>query len=113
MRGLVFRWLIIVLAVFAAALLFPDRIVYRDWQAVAVFAAILGLLNTFLRPVLSVLTLPLSCLTFGLFAIVVNGFVFWLVTQVYAGVAVGSFWDAIVGAIVVSAVSYIASGLVK
>jgi putative membrane protein len=78
-----------------------------------VFAAILGLLNAFLRPILMFLTMPLSCLTFGLFALVVNGFMFWLATQLFPGVTVGSFWDAVVGALVVSAVSFLVSGLAK
>jgi putative membrane protein len=107
LRALLLRWLAIFVAVLVAAYFFPDRIVYTDWQAVAVFAAILGLLNMFLRPVISFFALPLSCLTFGLFAIVVNGFVFWLATRVFAGVSVGSFVDAILGALVVSAVSFV------
>lgn len=109
LRGLIFRWLVIFLAVLVAAWLFPDRIVYPDWQAAAVFAAVLGLLNAFLRPVLTFLTLPLSCLTFGLFAIIVNGFVFWLAAQLYQGVRVASFLDAIIGALVVSVVSFVLS----
>ncbi len=113
MRGLLFRWVVVFVAVLVAAALFPERISYRDWQAAAIFAAVLALLNTFLRPLLNLLALPLSCLTFGLFAIVINGFVFWLATVIFPGVTVASpqFLNAVIGALVVSVVSFFASRL--
>ncbi|MCL5110964.1 MAG: phage holin family protein [Chloroflexi bacterium] len=107
MRALFYRWLAIFLAVLLAAYLFPNRIVYNDWQSVAVFAAILALLNIFVRPVINFFALPLTCLTFGLFVVVINGFVFWLAAFLYPAVHVGSFADAILGALVVSVVSFV------
>ncbi|MDA8218583.1 MAG: phage holin family protein [Dehalococcoidales bacterium] len=113
MRGLLFRWVVIFLAVFVMAALLPGRIVYQDWESVAVFAGILSLLNAFLRPILNLLALPLTCLTLGLFAIVINGFVFWLATRIFPGVTVASFLDAIIAAVIVSFVSAIMGWLGK
>lgn len=111
MGGLILRWLVIFVAVLVAAALFPKRVSYASLESAALFAALLGLLNAVLRPVLGLLTLPLTCLTFGLFAIVVNGFLFWLATQVFPGVRVNSFFDAVIAALVVSVVSFVANRL--
>jgi putative membrane protein len=73
---------------------------------------IFGVINALLRGILKILTLPLTCLTLGLFAFVVNAFLFWL-TSVVAGwfpvqfTIDKFFWDAILGAIIVSVVSAI------
>lgn len=74
------------------------------------FALVLGLLNAFLRPVLFLLTLPLTLLTLGLFTFVLNALVFWLATFAPVGVRVESFfWDAFFGSVLVSLVSFVAS----
>jgi putative membrane protein len=99
------------LAVLAAAYIMPDRVFYRDLQAAAVFAAVLALLNMFVRPVLSFFALPLTCLTFGLFALIINGFTFWLAAQFVRDVGVASFFDAILAALIVSFVSALVSRL--
>ena len=75
-----------------------------------VFALILGVLNAFLRPVLLLLTLPLNLLTLGLFTLVVNAIVFWLATVLQGGaVQVADFGAALLGSVIVSAVSFVAS----
>ncbi|MBV9175212.1 MAG: phage holin family protein [Chloroflexi bacterium] len=74
-----------------------------------VFGLVLGLLNAFLRPVILLLTLPLTLLTLGLFTLVVNAFVFWAATWFPIGVHVPGFGAAFVNALIVSVVSFIAS----
>jgi putative membrane protein len=75
-----------------------------------VFALILGVLNAFLRPILLLLALPLNLLTLGLFTLIVNAIVFWLATVVQGGgVQVADFGAALIGAVVVSVVSFVAS----
>ena len=112
MVALILRWAAIVLAVFLITWglpqLFPDAeplITYNDWVPLAIFAAILALLNTFIRPLVQLLTLPLSCLTFGLFGIVINMAMFALAAYLVDGFDVGGFWGALIGAIAVSVVS--------
>jgi putative membrane protein len=80
---------------------------YEDRAAVFVFALILGLINAFIRPVLSLLSLPLTCLTFGLFSLVLNAGLFALAAFLTPGMEV-TFWGAVLGAIVAS----VASGII-
>lgn len=92
------------LAVIVLAKLIPDHVAYRSYGAVVVFAIVLGLLNAFIRPVLRLITLPLTCLTFGLFAIVVNAVVFYAAAWFSTGVEI-TYLGALAGTIVVSVLS--------
>lgn len=72
----------------------------------AVIAAItIGLLNLFVRPVLFLLTLPITVLTLGLFMIVINAFLFWFAASFIDGFMVETFWHALLGSLIVSVVS--------
>ncbi len=71
-----------------------------------IVALVLGLLNTVIRPVLFVLTLPITVLSLGLFILVINGLMFWLAAQFLPGFEVRSFGWAIVAALVYSVISY-------
>jgi putative membrane protein len=73
---------------------------------------VIGLLNALVRPVLFLLTLPITLLTLGLFTLVINGLLFWVTAQWIKGFEVGSFGWAIVGAILYSLVSSVVSRLV-
>jgi putative membrane protein len=77
--------------------------------AAVVFAIVLGILNAFVRPILLLLTLPLNLLTLGLFTFVVNAIVFWIASGIDLGVRVDNFFAAFLGALLVSAVSFVAS----
>ena len=116
MRRFVLRVLITALAVLVANQLFQNLIVINSDQplaAVLVFAVILGVLNAFLRPILLLLTLPLNLLTLGLFTLVVNAIVFWLATMIQGGgVRVADFGAAVLGALIVTVVSFIASRVI-
>jgi putative membrane protein len=97
-------------AVLLASALFPRLIEVQSPVAAVVFALILGVLNAFLRPILLLLTLPLNLLTLGLFTFVVNAIVFWMASGLDLGVTVhGDFGAAFLGALIVSAVSFVAS----
>ena len=86
MFGAILALLANALAVVVVAALLPNQIAFTDWTAVAIFAAIVGLLNAFLRPIVRVLTAPIGCLTLGLFSIVINGLMFWLAARAGVGV---------------------------
>ena len=78
----------------------------------ALFAAlVLGLVNTLIRPILIVLTLPVTVVSLGLFIFIINGFMFWLVAQMVGGFHVTSFWAAIGGALLYSVISWALSTL--
>lgn len=95
-----------VLAAAAAALtvgsLSEQRLVaYETRTAVFTFALVLGLINATIRPILRVLTLPLTCLTFGLFALVLNAALFGLAAWLTPGMTVTT-WGALLGAVIAS-----------
>ena len=103
------RLVITALAVWLAATLFPSHVIVQSVEAALLFSIVLGLLKSVVRPVLLLLTLPFTLLTLGLFIIVVNAVVFWLATQLPVGVGVSGFLGALVGALTVSVVSFIAN----
>ena len=71
----------------------------------------LGLINTLIRPLLVLLTLPVTILTLGLFIFVINGLLFWAVGSFVRGFHVGGFWAGVFGAIVYSLISWALSAL--
>jgi putative membrane protein len=116
---LLIRWVIVSLALFAAALLIPGiRVEGTAWIVYAVMALILGLVNAVVRPLLKLLTCPLIILTLGLFTLVVNGVTLWLsswiaVNWLGVGFYVDGFWAAFFGALVVSVITVVLSALIK
>jgi putative membrane protein len=104
-------WLINALALLALPYVVPS-IQVDNFTTALVAALILGLVNTLVRPVLVVLTLPATVLTLGLFIFVINGLLFWLVASFMQGFHVAGFWSAVLGAIVYALISWAASLLV-
>ena len=103
----ILRILIGALGLWLAAFLLPAHISYHSTLDLLIAAVILGIANAIVRPILIVLTLPISILTLGLFLFVVNGAVFWLVGHFSPGFHVHGFLDAILGAIIVGLVSWV------
>ena len=79
--------------------------------AALIAALVLGLVNTLIRPLLVLLTLPVTLLSMGLFILVINGFLFWGVAQLVDGFHVDSFWAAMGGALLYSVISWALSTL--
>jgi putative membrane protein len=80
--------------------------------AAFVAALVLGLVNAVIRPLLVLLTLPVTVLTLGLFIFVINGLLFWAVAELVPGFDVAGFWSSVLAAIVFSLVSWLLSALV-
>jgi putative membrane protein len=104
-------WLINTLALILVAYLMPSISVSSFWSALLA-AALLGLVNTFIRPILILLTLPVTILTLGLFIFVINGLLFWFVGSILQGFVVASFWAGFFGAIIYSIISWALSALI-
>lgn len=104
-------WLINAVALIAVAYLMPS-ITVSSFGAALVAALVLGLVNAVVRPVLILLTLPVTVLTLGLFIFVLNGLLFWAVGSWLEGFVVGGFWAGVFGAILFSIVSWVLSSLV-
>ncbi|HEU4924770.1 MAG TPA: phage holin family protein [Burkholderiales bacterium] len=111
MFRLLLVWLINAVALIAVAYLMPS-ISVSSFGAALVAALVLGLVNAVVRPVLVLLTLPVTILTLGLFIFVLNGLLFWMVGSWLEGFNVGGFWAGVFGAIVFSLVSWALSALV-
>src|SRR4051794_6805793 len=104
-------WLINAVALLALPYIFPS--IHVDSFTTALIAAlVLGLINTLIRPLLVLLTLPVTILTLGLFIFVINGLLFWAVGSFMPGFHVGGFWSGVFGAIVYSVISWILSALI-
>jgi putative membrane protein len=80
-------------------------VVLANFPAAMVAAVVIGIVNSIIKPILFILSLPITILTLGLFALVVNGICFWLASLVTPGFQVHGFWAFIVGPIVLSVVS--------
>jgi len=97
-------WFLNALALLTVAYVLPG-ITVDGFTAALVAALILGLINTLLRPLLILLTLPVTLVTFGLFILVINGLLFWFAGSVLKGFEVSGFWFGVFGALLYSIIS--------
>lgn len=104
MLSLVLAWIINALSLIALAWILPAVHVQSFGSAMAA-ALVLSVVNLLIRPVLIVLTLPVNLLTLGLFTLIINGFLFWLVANFIQGFTVGGFWWAVLAALLYSLIS--------
>ena len=110
MNRFIIRWAINAVALYAAISLIPGiHSQNMDWGAILGLALIFGLINALIRPLLKVLTCPLILLTLGLFTLVINTFIFYLVGQAGTlfgiGFEVAGIWPAFLGGLVTSIIS--------
>jgi len=106
------KWAVTFFAVLITERILPG--IHADSVMTLLIAALLlGILNAILRPVLLVITLPITVLTFGIFALVINGIVLALVSVLIPGFVVYGFWSAVFGALIISVFSSVINGLVK
>ena len=103
-------WLINAVALMAVAYLLPG-IAVSNFVAALIAALALGLANAVIRPILILLTLPVTLLTLGLFIFVINGLLFWFVGSFITGFVVAGFWWGVIGAIAYSVVSWALAAL--
>jgi len=122
---LLLRWLINAVALLVAAWLVPGiglgaanhAPTQNDWTTLAVVALIFGVVNAIIRPIVMLLSLPLTILTLGLFTFVINALMLLLTSgiaqRLHLGFRVDGFWSAFVGALVISIVSFVLSRLAR
>lgn len=108
----IIRLIINMAAILIIAYLFPGLIWVDSFWAALVTAFFLGVVNAVIRPILVLLTLPLTVLTLGVFLLIINGLMLWLVSLLVSGFHVNGFWGAVLGAILISLVSWILSRFV-
>ena len=107
---LLITWLINAVALMALPFLMTS-VVVTNFTTALIAALVLGLVNTLIRPILVLLTLPVTVVSLGLFILVINAFLFWLVSRWIEGFEVAGFWSAFLAAILYSIISWALSTL--
>jgi putative membrane protein len=106
MLKLIVRWLLLAAALLLVAHLYSG-VAVASFGAAMIAALVLGLLNTLVRPLLVLLTFPVTLVTLGLFLFVINALMFWAAASVLDGFAVRGFWAALIGSLIYSAASIV------
>lgn len=106
----IIKWLVVALSVLGAAYIVPGIDVASFYIALIV-ALVWGFISYFIKPVLQILTLPITILTLGLFSLVLNGLLLWFVSSFIQGFEVSGFFSAVLGAIVVSILTLVGENI--
>jgi len=109
---IIVRLVLNALALLGIAYLIPG-IQVDSFLSALIVALVLGLVNAFIRPIIVVLTLPINMITLGLFTLVINAFLFWLVARWIPGFEVPGVTEAFLGALVLWAASWLTNALLK
>lgn len=109
---LVYYLIINALAIFIASYILPG-VAINDGITILIVAVVLGAINTFIKPLLILLTLPLTIITLGLFTFIINALLVLLTSYVVPGFEVENFWWALLFSLVISIVSSFLNGLTK
>ena len=105
MHGILFKWILLTLSVLAAS--YAVKGIYvKDFWAALFAAAVLGILNTLVRPVLVILTIPITIITLGLFLLVINAAVLKLAAGFTRGFRIDGFMPAVWASIIISLVNW-------
>jgi putative membrane protein len=106
--GFILRVLVVALGLWLASTLVPGIQVEDGWTLIGA-ALLLGIVNALVRPLIVILTLPITILTLGLFLLVINAAMLGLVASFFEGFVISSFWSAVLGAMIVSLTGWVVS----
>ncbi|HEX2608207.1 MAG TPA: phage holin family protein [Flavisolibacter sp.] len=109
--GFIIKVLITAVAAFLAAKLLPG-VAIKDLQTTVIVALVLALLNTFIKPILVILTIPITILTLGLFLLVINALMVKWASSLVDGFTVDGWFSALLFSLIVSVTSYILQGII-
>jgi putative membrane protein len=109
--GFIVKVLITAVAVYLAAWLLPG-VTITDVKTTIIVALVLALLNTFIKPILIILTIPITIMTLGLFLLVINALMVKWAASLVSGFHVDGWWSALLVSLIVTVVSYILNGLI-
>lgn len=108
------RWLVCSLGLWIASGILGSGVNYGDSMSVIVVAGlILALINSILRPMIVILSLPAILFTLGLFMVVINGFMVFLVGKLYPALEITSFWMAIFAGMIIGLVNYLVTAILE
>lgn len=106
-------WLLTTLAILGASQLMPQSFYVDSAATAAVAALVLGILNVTIKPILHILSFPITLLTLGLFSFVINGIIISLLARLMSGMEVSGFLSALLVAIVISVIQSILHSFTK
>lgn len=109
MQGFLLRWLFNAIAIYITTQIIRG-VRIPDFTAAAIAALVLGIVNAFIRPIVLLLTLPINIITLGVFTLVVNTLMLYIVAAV-TPLQISSFWSALVGALLIAVISTLLSHL--
>lgn len=112
MKNIIIKFVIIGLSLYAADWLI-DSIHFTDWKSIVIAAIVFGLINVFFKPILVMLTLPITFLTLGLFLLVINVLLYWLTAEIVPGFSIDGWYGVVAGALITWIVSYIFNKMIK
>lgn len=112
MNGILVRWLVLTIGIMITSYLIKG-IQVSGFLAAFFAAAFLGILNAFFRPILLILTLPLTILTLGLFTFIINAILLMMVSGVIPGFEVHGFWSAVFGSLLISIISWLINSFIN
>ncbi len=105
-------WILNAVTLLIVAYILPGIVVSSFWSAMLA-AVVLGLINMLVKPILILLTLPITIVTLGLFLLVINALMFWLAGSLLKGFQVNGFWWAVGGALFYSVISGFLTSLIN
>lgn len=109
---IIIHWLILSLAIYAATY-FVDGITISGPLVALIAGACLGFINVVVKPIISLITLPINILTLGIFSIILNGLLFWALTKVVPGFGIATFKAAVIGSIAVAVINWLGVKILK
>lgn len=108
------RWFVCSLGLWIAAGLLGERLTYQsEFRVIVIAGLVLAILNTVIRPIIVLFSLPAILLTLGLFMIVVNGFMVLLVSWLYEPLQITNFWAAALAGIIIGLVNYLVTAILE
>jgi len=108
----ILKWLLAACALLMVAYLYPG-VQVESFGSALIAAAVVGVFYTVLRPLLVILTLPVTVVTLGLFLFVINALLFWAAAEVFDGFHVNGFWAALVGSLIYSLLMLVVNAALK
>jgi len=107
------RWIVSVMGLFIAANLLSNNIHFSSFVAIIIAGFVLAIINTILKPVLVVLSLPLILVSLGLFMIIINGVCVYIASKLYTPLHITNFLAAIFAGMVIGLVNYLVSAIIE
>jgi putative membrane protein len=108
------RWLVCSLGLWIAAGLLGSHITYNsEFHVIIIAGLVLALVNIIIRPIVVILSLPAILFSLGLFMIVINGFMVFLVSKLYTPLHVTNFWAAILAGMIIGLVNYLVTAILE